>query len=196
MKKIYPFLLLLLLCLSGCSPKMLPPEQIQKNCEEYEAKIREVAESYGYTCEESEIKIRPTPPYKTFIIPINENTYISVIIQNNPSNDDTNPERFSVHYIIEAEGYGKETFDTKLFTEVSNIMSGKKLEKDFCDEFLQAPENEYPASAHGFKKLNKEQIAKKYLFNFMGDWAISYYLRANDSQELCFGGYTDQSMTD
>lgn len=154
-----------------------------------------MAESYGYTCEESERKIYPIPPYKIFIISINNNAYISVNIQNNPSDDDAHQERFSIDYIIEAEGYGKETFDTELFTEIANIMSGKKLEKDFCDEFLQAPESEYPASVHGFKKLNKEQIAKTCLFNFWGDWSISYYLRADYSQEMGFGGYTAQSKT-
>lgn len=182
-------LVILLICFCGCSTNVTSIEQSEKNFIEYGNKICEIAEKAGLEAFVKKDMFSPSLCSDLQIV-INENTEIWIRLMNSAYESQSGIESFSIQYRIGNNGTEAGQFDTRLFAELINAMSGKPITADFCDDFLEAPEDQYPASDYGFEKLNGEKIAKQKPLNFFEDWTIFYTLEPDGSELLEFGGIT------
>ncbi|GEM_PF-3551832 len=89
---------------------------------------------------------------------------------------------------------GTAEFDTELFVDLVNAISGRKITKTYCDTFLEAPEEKYSAAKYGYSGENGPTIYKIDMLNFWEDWIISYECYAFDSEILEFSGLTEASV--
>ncbi len=183
--------LLLLSGLSGCAErKRVTIEQTLENADMYFEELQKLAERYS-------AEIAKTTPdyveeqdgYVEVTITISEDEKVQIVIVNSAYDSQTGVEGFTVNYFLNNNNV-QHQFDTQIFTDVVNCVSGKKISVEFCDEFLAAPESEYPAGKYGFDKLNGELVAKMHALNFLEDWMISYVMTKDGNEELTFGGLT------
>lgn len=194
-KIIIPFTimsLLLVICFSlymtACPTVGLTIEQSKKNFEIYEDLIFEIADRYGYEVEE-EVFFPDTnqDSYKYLYIEISNMEKITILMQNSAVYEsETGGESVNVDYSIAR--IGEAAFDTELFVELVNAVSGKKITEEVCKEFLQAPSDKYPPE----RKLQGELISKAKYFNFFQDWGLFYVLTYENEEILSFGGLTKQ----
>lgn len=193
MKKTVSFLSVLLvavLLLNGCTAKKyVTVEQTLKNADIYLEKIQKAAEQYGYEVEKTSHSHSDADScYVHMRIVISPEEEITVAVVNSAYNSEKGLEGFSVDYVI--NGDSEQQFDTQLFADVVNCVSGKAISADLCDEFLSAPESEYPAEKYGYERINGELIAKIHPLNFFEDWTMVYLMAKDGSEKLSFGGLT------
>ena len=175
------FALIVIICsmvvgMCGCYTKRLTVEQSEENFENYRQRLNEVAQEYGVELVGSTITISPSER-------------IDIELERLEDEEDKVIESFSIEYEI-SDVESEEEFNVPLFVDLVNCVSGRELTVEFCEEFLMAPEDEYPASAYGFKKANGEIVAKQYPMNFFEDWVIGYELTEEGVGTLWFGGLT------
>lgn len=191
MKKVVLLLIIayLIVFLGTCNTKHLTNEQSKKNFVTYENYLQEIAKNYDLELVETIAGYNS----KKFYIIISETAKIQISMTNSAGDsDDTGVERFCIDYILRnMKSQSKNEFNVELFVDLVNCISGKKLSVDFCNEFLEAPESDYAAEDHGFRKLNGEIIAKRHNMNFFEDWNIYYYLYSEE-EELSYTGLTLQ----
>lgn len=194
LKKIVLILLILsLLYFGGCQTNRLSLNQSNKNFMIYQTSIDEIATQYGFNLkEEFDENIENQKSYKDLRITISNHSEVYIRIINSAYNSNTGVESFTLQYSIDNSENSKEFFNTDLFVNLVNSISGKTISKDFCDEFLQAPEKKYPATKFGFEKLNEELIAKQIMLDRSENWTITYVLSSKNEEELTFGGLTKQ----
>lgn len=181
--------LLLLSGLSGCAErKRVTIEQTLENADMYFEELQKLAERYN-------AEIAKTTPdyveeqdgYVEVTITISADEKVQIVIVNSAYDSQKGVEGFTVNYFLNNNNV-QHQFDTQIFTDIVNCVSGKKISVEFCDEFLAAPESEYPAGKYGFDKLNGELVAKMHALNFLEDWMISYVMTKDGNEELSFGG--------
>ena len=198
MKKTVIILLAVLLLLSGLSgcaeQKDVTIEQTLENADMYFEELQKLAERYNAEIEKTTHSYSDAQNCYAYIridiiITISADEEIKIVIDNSTYNSTKGIESFSVNYYLNNDNV-QHQFDTQIFTDVVNCVSGKKISVEFCDEFLAAPESEYPASKYGFDKLNGELVAKMHALNFLEDWMISYVMTKDGNEELSFGGLT------
>lgn len=175
------FALILIICsmvvgMCGCYTKRLTEEQSKENYANYRQRLNEVAQEYG-------VELVGTT------ITISSSERINILLERLEAGSDKVIESFSIEYEI-SDIESEDEFNVQLFVDLVNSVSGRELTVEFCEEFLMAPEDEYPASDYGFEKLNGEIIAKEYPLNFFEDWVIGYELTEDGNGILRFGGET------
>lgn len=183
--------LLLLSGLSGCAErKRVTIEQTLENADMYFEELQKLAERYNAEIEKTTSGyIDEQDGYVEMTITISAYEKVQIVIVNTAYDSQTGVEGFTVNYFLNNNNV-QHQFDTQIFTDVVNCVSGKKISVEFCDEFLAAPESEYPAGKYGFDKLNGELVAKMHALNFLEDWMISYVMKKDGNEELTFGGLT------
>lgn len=102
------------------------------------------------------------------------------------SEDPTGREDFYISYNKSASG----DFNVDLFVDLVNAMSGRTLSKEFCQEFLDAPEEDYPGERYGDEKQSYEISYKVHSLNFFEDWVIADTVYNDNTEELSFRGLT------
>ena len=151
------FIMLIIMNLFGCNTKHLTVEQSKKNFNVYQDAIQKIVDEYGYKMVETHDENVDNPDIiKDLSITINDFSKIEIRISNSAYNKPTGVEGLSIRYFLN-DGDTQNEFDTKFFVDIINSISGKSLSKEFCDSFLTAPEEKYPASRYGFDKLNGEK---------------------------------------
>lgn len=175
---------IILLCFNGCYSKRVSPEQSEKNFEKFISAIEQIIESYGYTL--TDISEKSTDC--SYIIDIAYNEYIEVSFDNSALvslGETTGIETFDAAYYINTKNNKK--YDTGLFAEIVNVVSGKEITKEECDEFISASESEYPID---YSKDSDYVIVKQKYLNFFEDWQLTYTLDKHDVERLSFYGLT------
>ncbi len=188
MKKIVTYVIILLICLNfcGCVPHNISKSKAEDNFEEFEKEITDYVAQYGY--ELSVENDDETEGYmnKDIYIVINDNESITVYLGFRYDKKKGVEDFCVIYKILKQESL--DDYDIGFYVGLVNIISGRELTFDFCEEFLYAPEEEYPSKYNN--KANGEKIIKKYSFNFWEDWKISYTLYKDDNSNLGFGGWT------
>lgn len=194
MKKTVIILLAVLLLfpgLSGCAErKRVTIEQTLENADMYFEELQKLAERYN-------AEIAKTTPdyveeqdgYVEVTITISADEKVQIVIVNSAYDSQKGVEGFTINYFLNNDNV-KHQFDTQMFVDAVNCISGREISVEFCDEFLAAPESDYPAEKYGFDKLNGELVAKMHALNFLEDWMISYVMTKDGNEELTFGGLT------
>ena len=185
------------------SPKHITKEQSLKNFTTYQTSLQEVSDKYNVKLKDitnewfGEISEETPDNIKIFQIVLSKHENIEirfelsgVNLEESSSLKDKGVENFNISYNIDNKSKG--SFNTDLFVDLANSVSGKKLDKYFCKEFLYAPESKYPASDHMMHKLNDEKIQKWHPLDYYNDWMIFYTLYEDSSEELSFNGWTKQ----
>lgn len=193
MKKTYSWFVLvfILFSLCGCATRQMRGTQTVQNLLIYQEDLQAVAERYEVELTEIQKNyLQPKKARKIFQISL-ENAVIEIMILNSSSDVYTmGVESFSVTYEIERSNSGT-SFCVDLFVDLINAVSGRKITRDLCQEFLDAPEEKYAATRKGYHKSNGEIIYKIKNLNFFEDWRIYYELYPQE-EILSFGGLTRQ----
>lgn len=175
---------IILLCFNGCYSKRVSPEQSKQNFEKFISEIEQITDSNGYTL--TEISEENTDC--SYIIDIADNEYIEVSFDNSALvtlGETTGIETFDAAYYINSKNDKK--YDIGLFAEIVNVVSGKEITKEECDEFIAAPESEY---AIDYSEDSDYIIVKQKYLNFLEDWQLTYTLDKHDIERLSFYGLT------
>lgn len=183
--------LLMIGLLCSCNTRTVSLEQSQKNFEVYKNNICRIAEAYGYEVTLEENGPIQNPNKECNII-LSEDLKIEVVFTNTTVEVDgrtyRGKEKFSVTYYYEEN----EDLNLKLFAEVVNAISGKKITKEDCREFIEAKEEEYAASEQGRTKTEEMLIYKWKPLNFMEDWIFIHILNKDGKGTLELTGLTEQ----
>jgi len=97
-------------------------------------------------------------------------------------------ESFSVSYYN--ENAAGEPFDIKLFVEIVNAISGRKIKMNYISRFLEDCQENEISSKYEFEKLEGELVSIRDPLNFAEDWVTTYVLREDASERLVFWGAT------
>jgi len=175
---------------SGCNIKSISINQSKTNFIAYYSSIENALITYEleiYECFNPNIENNNYSFIRDFVIDISSISKIEIRLYN-----ESNRERYSINYINTLSNTEdvNENIIISLFVELVNIVSGEKITENYCKDFLEAPEEKYPASSHGFQKLNGEIISKIRRLNFLEDWSIEYYLSKDLTETLGMGGLT------
>lgn len=178
--------LFLFFVLFGCAPKHITVKDTANNINIFEELIQDISYKYGYfTVSEKHQDMREI----NIVINIKENERIEISIWNDAETDKKGVERFCVDYIKEDSTKLNE-FNLDFFLELIGCISKKTVTKNFCNDFLNAPESEYAASDYGYLNAAGDLIAKQHPINWGEDWVITYNLTADGTEILGFGGWT------
>jgi len=179
MKKVVIIIMILAMLLGGCNFKSLAIERSKRNFKACENAIIEITNRYGLEIrEEFDENI---DSYKFLLIKINENSQISVWMIM------SGKELLSIRY----ESINKnDNFDVEFFVKIVNAISGKKVTKNFIQDFLDAPEEDFSPLRYGIGKSENQLVFKHEFLNWWADYAISYELDTNMTETLYFQGLT------
>lgn len=193
MKKTYSWFVLvfILFSLCGCATRQMRGTQTVQNLLIYQEDLQAVAERYEVELNEIQKNyLQPKKARKIFQISL-ENAVIEIMILNSSSDVYTmGAESFTIIYKIESNDSGT-SFCVDLFVDLINAVSGRKITRDLCQEFLDAPEEKYAATRKGSRKINGEVVYKIKNINFFDDWRLRYRLYPQE-EILSFGGLTRQ----
>ena len=191
-------LLILIICLCGCNTKMLTAEQSKKNFNLYESSLNKIASNFNMSLNEIPNPEGQYDGYKVvwrdFEINIDENQKIAINVSNYASESGKGTEFFCIKYSIENFKDNAE-YNLPLFVELVNDLAGRTLTVDFCEEFLNAPEDKYSAEGYGHEKTDDEVIAKRKPFGFFDDWHIYYTLTKDGTSTFKYCGLTKMSSS-
>lgn len=172
MKKIITIILIIAICLSGCSTNTQndKTEVDLENCEE---QMIEIANKYGY-------ETSGHGRGYLYIYPGNDDKITSSVECN---------ENGKVTFGVEYESYlvdEESQINSEIFVELVNLLSEHTITQSYCDEFLNAPEEQYSASRYGYEKNNDEKIVKIDTLSFYEEeWGI-YYTLYEDGKEVLY----------
>ncbi len=150
--------------------------EIEDICEEYDVKIIDIEKERSFL----ELYLSVSGTQEIDISMTNSTYYYG------DTTTSTGKEDFSI-------GYNKSLasdFNVDLFVKLVNAMSGRTLSKEFCREFLDAPEKDYPCEKYCDKKEPNEKSYKLYSLNFFEDWIIADTVYDDNTEELVFTGLT------
>ena len=195
MKRMAAILLVLCVILSGCSATKVTREYAIENCETIITSVNEIAVQYGLELRETLDERYPDhqDEYRDFYITVGDKSEIYLRMDYRGSTTSKKVlQRFHLWYTITKNDAREEAINTELFVELVNAISGKSITQEFCQEFLDAPEEKYAASRYGIDKRENELIDKRQVLNFWEDWAIYYNLKTDMTEELSFYGLTKE----
>ena len=178
--------------------KMSSGESLE-NFDTYVEKIDNVLQDHGYSnkvyvfsptyidCIEQNCRITFSDDKIIYI------TFINNGITNFDSPSDKGIEQFNVKLVMNHDyipiQYSSD--DLSLFCDIVNCISRWNLSEDYCNEFLNAPEEKYLSDRYmGYEKKNDDFISKRKAINFFENWLISYDLKRNLTETLEFEGLT------
>lgn len=191
MKKVIVIVMILCMSLSGCSIQHFTIEQSASNFEVFKKSLNEIVIKYGFELlEKFDENIENQESYKDLFIVISDKSDISLRMVNSGDISKKGVQRFDLQYSIEKNNTPKETFNLELFVELVNAISGKMISQEFCQEFLDAPEEEFSPSRYSIIKSSNQKVLKQEFLNFGEDWAIGYELDINMTEVLSFSGLT------
>ena len=194
MKKFLLLVIIFLFCLSvfGCT---MPQRQYvelnasKDNFKEYVVQVEQILEEKGY----KPIKKEIDDVKMTLSIKIDEEFSIELRLYHSGTPTSLGLENFVMEYNHNLYKSTTE-FDTELFVDLVNAISGREITKTYCDTFLEAAEKKYSAAKYGYSGENGPTIYKIDMLNFWEDWIISYQCYALDSEILEFSGLTEASV--
>lgn len=195
MKRIISIVMIaiLMLTLFGCNTKKLTVEESKANFSDYYSEIEKVAEKHNVSLARVyDSTIEDKDSYLDLNILIDDNEKIYMRLINSAIDSEKGVETFTLEYTIE-NGDDINAFDTDLFVELTNIVSGKSISEEQCIDFLLASEQQYAAEDYGLSKSEDMISYKCYPLNFESDWTMYYKLYQNNTEVLEFGGLTKQS---
>ena len=173
-------------CLTGCmNVAQVTTEQSEENLKFYKDEILNICQEYDVKIIDSEEKKLSLKMY----LSVSADQEIDIDISNSAyygDEDLVGREDFSIGYYKSSSS----EYNVDLFADLVNAMSGKKLFKEFCEEFLAAPEENYPCERYGDKKQSDEISHKSYSLNFFEDWNIGDIVYDDNTEELRFTGLT------
>lgn len=108
-------------------------------------------------------------------------------------NKDEKDINFSIAYISN-QCINSENSNMDLYLLLADIFTEEKLDKQFCDKFIDAPESDYPATASGYVKNENELEVKKKSLDFGENWYVYFYKYNDGSSKLIYYGYTKDSF--
>ena len=150
--------------------------EIEDICEKYDVKIIDIEKERSFL----ELHLSVSGTQKIYISMTNSTYYYG------DTTTSTGKEDFSI-------GYNKSStsdFNVDLFVELVNAISGKTLSKEFCQKFLDAPEEDYPCERYGDEKEPNEKSYKLYSLNLFENWFIADTVYDDNTEELVFIGLT------
>lgn len=187
--------ILTIIVLYGCQSKQLTLEQSRINFANYYKEIEQITKKHNIVLEKGvDSMIENQDSYVDLNILIDDNEIISMRLINSAFDSDKGVESFNIIYTIN-ECDGVNDFNTDLFVELTNTVSGKPISKEQCIDFLLAPEHQYEPKNYGLSKSEDMITYKYYPLNFEADWSMYYKLYQNNTEILEFGGLTKQSTT-
>lgn len=182
-----------MLTLFGCNTKKLTVEESKTNFSDYYSEIEKVAEKHNVSLARVyDSTIEDKDSYLDLNILIDDNEKIYMRLINSAIDSEKGVETFTLEYTIE-NGDDINAFDTDLFVELINVVSGKSISEEQCIDFLLASEQQYAAEDYGLSKSEDMISYKCYPLNFEFDWTMYYKLYQNNTEVLEFGGLTKQS---
>jgi len=118
-------------------------EQSKRNFIAFQKSIIEIADSYGLVVEEtfSQYFDEQQYTYKYLIISIDENSKIFIYMINTSDKSSFNIESFGLTYTINNNESKNYSFNIELFVKLVNVLSGKPITEELCNEFLDDPES-------------------------------------------------------
>lgn len=174
--------------LTGCFNAVhITSEQSAENFKFYKGEIEDICEKY-------DVKIIDIEKKRSFL-----ELHLSV---SGIQEIDINMTNSTYYYGDTATSAGREDFSIRynkslasdfnvdLFVDLVNAMSGRTLSKEFCQEFLDAPEEDYPGERYGDEKQSYEISYKVHSLNFFEDWVIADTVYNDNTEELSFRGLT------
>ena len=171
-------LLLILFVLFFLKFKPITIEQAKSNFKAYENQLKEIAANRGFIFKVIEEEFDDSRVYV-----ITNDKVIITIDFHIPKDEKIINDYFSVSYYKEKN---QDKIDVKLFLEIINAMSKVSMAEEYCINFLEAPEEKYPAR----EWVGRPDDAKIYKVDFLKNYFISYSLRDNNMEELYVVGKT------
>lgn len=161
-------------------------EQSQKNFDKYETELKKIAEKHGYKLEENEDFYEGSPVDKGWKIVLNGAERIEISLSSDGESSVRGTEHFYVDYILWGSHAVNREYDTQLFSDIVNVMSGKKIKPSMVSRFLDSDDNflsEYDTD----KKIRYSKT-----LDFWENWQFEYVLTLQDEGILSFYGLTEQ----
>lgn len=171
MRKSYTFvILIIMLFISSCAPKYVTSEQSKLNFTEYQKAITDVAHKYNCTVkDESDIEHCNDYEYKDLIVIINENDKINISLINNKQ-ENTGLNRTEYFFVDYIQDNNSKQFNLDLFSDLINVISGKKITSKTCIAFLN--NDKYIKETSEFLVVER----REHSLNFWEDWGLDYKL--------------------
>ena len=162
-------------------------EQPVINLEDYISEINEIADSYGYEVDgDRDFWLKQGEKYiYSYYIYASKNEYIYIVLNVTPDADNNaSPVTGSigVQYYIDKK-YQEENFDLELFVKLVNFVSDREITIEYCNEFLEAPQEDSEG-------LDYFKSYKNKYFDFWNERALIYKVDNDDVASLSFGGVT------
>lgn len=193
-------LIAVVIILSGCSVKQVTIAESYQHFTEVSQKIMQVSEKYDITfIDETNSFISTFDDEKRYqmanrILSYDfDGGYIMISMQNDgyvedpsPDADSSGKEKFYVCYCLSSES---KDFDTKLFTDLVNVMSDTTIAVEDCDEFLSAPASKYPPLLHDDDQTEQKMKSYDPFSKIRLDYDRYLYYNADNS------GYTELSFS-
>ena len=178
-------LIIVLLCMVGCNSG--GSEQPVINLEDYISEINEIADSYGDEVDgDRDFWLKQGEKYiYSYYIYASKNEYIYIVLNVTPDADNNaSPVTGSigVQYYIDKK-YQEENFDLELFVKLVNFVSDREITIEYCNEFLEAPQEDSEG-------LDYFKSYKNKYFDFWNERALIYKVDNDDVASLSFGGVT------
>ena len=176
---IISFIVLIILFFSGCV-NGVDFVTSKSNFNEYKEKISTVLKNYDlrihlYSMNEDTM----TADMQVFLQDA-QKVYLEFTNQAMPEiGEESGREVFILSYYVDEI----EKIDLNLFCDLVNAVSGKKITKNYCADFLNSPNINYDNYGESKTTLKKDFL------NFGEDWMIALYF-CQDNYELYFGGLT------
>ena len=172
--------------LTGCmNVAQVTTEQSEENFKFYKDEIISICKKYDVKITDSEEKKLLVELYLSVIK--EQEIYIRIINSAYYGDEDlVGREDFYISYNKSTSS----NFNVDLFVDLVNAMSGKKLFKEFCEDFLAAPEEDYPGERYGDEKAYYEKSYKVHSLNLFEDWVIADTVYNDNTEELSFRGLT------
>ena len=178
--------------LTGCmNVELVSSEDSAKNLVFYKEEIMDICKKYDVKVIDSEEERLSINLY----LSVDEDQKMEIDISNSSYYEDDpvlGREDFWICYTKPISS----DYNVGLFVEIVNVISGRPLSKEFCKEFLSAPEEDYPCEKYGNEKESNEITYKLYCLNFFEDWVIADTVYKNNTEELIFRGLTKTGTKD
>lgn len=175
-------LFITLMTLNSCSGKKMQVEDTENNIYEYKSQLTDFAENYGYKLEVVEENYKDNL-YTEYCMTISDTEKINISFSNmaNTNTEKSGKEHFHVYYSIPP---CDKKFNFELFTELTNIFSGKKINTKFCNNLLY--KKRYRVNLQNYANI----FEKRHYYSFLGEWH-GYYVRYPEKEVFTFAGLTD-----
>lgn len=180
---------IILICFNGCYTKQLSSEQSEINIADYISEIKKIADLYGCEMVDSsdswETNAQEFAHLYYIYMCMSDSEDISILLSFSSEDGvsvSDNTGSISIDYTIDTN-YQEEKYNIDLFVKLVNFVSDIEISKEYCEDFLEAAEQDSKGGQHA------KRYKSKY-FDFIGYRYLSYTLDYNNVATLSFGGVT------